>query len=330
MLHLKKHTLIGSIIPLLFIILAASFVPISASFADTYRSFYEQYSPTWANHKSQELLYASSETLLSELDQYVYYAPPSLNLIQTSDPSVLAALQFIEKETGLSSSNLVDLSFCIVKSPLQSETIDLLIGYNSPITDSKVKENTLTRYESIGIPYASNYGEWIIRIDPDTYMIVETCHMYRKSIIKHSSEWHLFGDSKLDSTHTEYFLALVNDLRLIGQLEKENRISQSDAFSRQNQIMLAFGASPSIYDPDSDKGFDLYTDLYNEIYSPSIIEVAAANPTKNKHIYFSPDHLHCSIYCIDQNNNITDYYFLSLEDEFSSHVAYPAQIDDRD
>ncbi len=247
---------IWSLVVILITIVSFSHICKAAGNSLSYRN--DLFTDEWIEKVNKRCNILSLDQQLYELAMYINSAPESVNLIESDRIYVQKVVDYISEDTGLTPSELIRYHFCVIDSPLASETLGVCAGYSAKIADEAVEKNEIGYYTSIATSAAAGYGLYMFSFDPNSFSMIDVVHCgYYSSFPRQcdgsivevqnafrSDDGLLLNKQNLTAKDTEILRQYIHELSFLDEQMRNNSITQEEAWSHFMGVSLLYGSKP--------------------------------------------------------------------------------------
>lgn len=184
----------------------------------------------------------TDEEKLASVNLEIMFSDPSLNLLNTGDPAIEAAIAVMDEQFGMDQIFMNKAAFCAIHSPLGSETVDICFSYNYEIGSKRMTDGEWRYGVSLLGNYSSRFGIYMVCLDPVSLEAVRVVHCLKNPETESSAE--LLERKNWTSADICSFISLMNELQqLDDQCYVYGAITEEDLQIQCDVVMRQYGGS---------------------------------------------------------------------------------------
>ena len=189
----------------------------------------------------------TDEEKLASVSLEIMFSDPSLNLLNTGDPVIEAAIAYMEKQYGMDKTFMNKAAFCAIRSPLGSETVDICFSYNYEIGSRRINDGEWGYGVSLLGNYSSRFGIYMVCLDPVSLEPVHIVHCLKNTETESSAEL-LLERKNWAPADVCTFINLMDELQqLDDQYYVYGTITEGKLQIQCDVIMRQYGGSKDRY-----------------------------------------------------------------------------------
>lgn len=187
----------------------------------------------------------SEAELLRANSTEISFAPAEENLLSKDYAGVQAALEALEKETGLTAELLERNAFCLIRSPIELETQDYCVGFNYNVQEQLDAQGRLDWAQMEAMHHVKRVGQYLIRLDPETLELISIVHASLNEEKPDVSDAKLLQKSRWKGAELAEFEQLCQELRSL--LETLEPMTEREMDGHMDTFMREWGGDAERY-----------------------------------------------------------------------------------
>ena len=189
----------------------------------------------------------TDEEKLASVSLEIMFSDPSLNLLNSGDPVIEAAIACMDEQFGMDKAFMNKAAFCAIRSPLGSDTVDICFSYNYEIGTKRINDGEWGYGVSLLGNYNSRFGIYMVCLDSDSLAVVRIVHCLKNPETEASAE--LLLERKNWAPSDIYtFINLMDELQqLDDQYYVLGTITEEDLQIQCDVVMRQYGGSKDRY-----------------------------------------------------------------------------------